>query len=170
LDQYKGHSNEEIVEQLDQTRLPIEIAIENLSHDFNIGSSVRTANAFNARKVHIIGQKRWNRRGAMVTDRYMHVYHYAEAKGFQEYARTEGLAVYAVENNVESSAIETFTYRFPCCLVFGSEGAGISAELLSFCDAVLSITQFGSTRSINVGAAAAIAIYDLVTKLTGTRH
>jgi tRNA G18 (ribose-2'-O)-methylase SpoU len=169
LDQYKGRSNQEIIDELDKTRLPIEIAIENLSHDFNMGSIVRTANAFNVRKVHIIGVKRWNRRGAMVTDRYMHVDHYSSATEFQDYTRAEHLALYGLENNVESVAVETFSYSFPCCLVFGSEGGGITPELLSFCDTILSITQFGSTRSINVGAAAAIAIYDAVTKLTKNR-
>ena len=76
IDRYKGWPMERIVADLDSRRHDFHVAIENWQHDFNIGSVVRTANAFLAKEVHIIGNRRWNRRGAMVTDRYQHIRHH----------------------------------------------------------------------------------------------
>jgi tRNA G18 (ribose-2'-O)-methylase SpoU len=172
IDIYKGLPNQDIVADLEKKRLPFEIAIENLTHDFNIGSIVRTANAFNARRVHIIGQRRWNQRGAMVTNRYMNVVHHPELDGFLADTQAQSMQLYAIENNVpdtlsnKKTAIEHFQFQSPAVLVFGSENNGISSELLMTVDEILSITQYGSTRSINVGAAAAIAMYVLVQQLT----
>ena len=158
-DGYRYWRLDAIVADLDARRHAFHVAVENWEHDFNIGSVVRTANAFLAREVHIIGRRRWNRRGAMVTDRYQHVRHHPTVAGFVTWAHDEGLAVLAIDNVPGSVLLETFELPQRCVLVLGQEGPGLSGELVAAADAVLAIEQFGSTRSINAGAAAAVAMH-----------
>ena len=166
VDKYKGLSNEEIVADLDKTRIPLEIAIENLAHDFNIGTIVRNANAFNVARVHIIGKRKYNRRGAMVTDKYLHIDHFATVDEFVADAHARGVKIVAVDNNrPEAKALAKTTISRDSVLVFGSESDGISQELLDKSDQVFYIEQLGSTRSINVGCASAIAMYEAVRQL-----
>ena len=166
VDKYKGLSNEDIIADLDKTRIPLEIAIENLAHDFNIGSIVRNANAFNVSRVHIIGKRKYNRRGAMVTDKYLHIDHFATADEFVEDARVRGMLIVAVDNNrPESRPLAKTKLHENSILVFGSESDGISQELLDKSDQAFYIEQLGSTRSINVGCASAIAMYEAVRRL-----
>jgi tRNA G18 (ribose-2'-O)-methylase SpoU len=159
VDRYRYWSREAIVADLDQRRHPYHVAIENWQHDFNIGAVVRTANAFLAAAVHIIGRRRWNRRGAMVTDRYQHVHHHPTLPEFAAWARGEDLAILGVDNLPGAVPLETYDLPWRCVLLFGQEGPGLSADARQQADAVLSIAQFGSTRSINAGAAAAIAMH-----------
>jgi tRNA G18 (ribose-2'-O)-methylase SpoU len=159
VDRYRYWSREAIVADLDQRRHPYHVAIENWQHDFNIGAVVRTANAFLAAAVHIIGRRRWNRRGAMVTDRYQHVHHHPTLSEFAAWARGEDLAILGVDNLPGAVPLETYDLPWRCVLLFGQEGPGLSADARQQADAVLSIAQFGSTRSINAGAAAAIAMH-----------
>lgn len=166
IDKYKGLSNEEIVADLDKTRVPLEIAIENLAHDFNIGTIVRNANAFNVARVHIIGKRRYNRRGAMVTDKYLHIDHFATVDEFVVDAHLRGMKIVAVDNNrPEAKALSKTKLSKNSILVFGSESDGISQELLDKSDQAFYIEQLGSTRSINVGCASAIAMYEAVRQL-----
>lgn len=158
-DEYRYWRMDAIIADLDTRRHEFHVAVENWEHDFNIGSVVRTANAFLAREVHIVGRRRWNRRGAMVTDRYQHVRHHGSVAEFLEWARSEGLAVLAIDNVPGSVLIETFELPKRCVLVFGQEGPGVSPEVIEAADAVLAIEQFGSTRSINAGAAAAVTMH-----------
>lgn len=159
VDRYRYWRLENIVADLDRRRHPLHVAIENWEHDFNIGSIVRTANAFNVAGVHIIGRRRWNRRGAMVTDRYLAIHHHADAEGFLAWLRDHEVTPIGVDNVPGSVALENRRLPQRCCLVFGSEGPGLSRVLVDGCEAVVAITQYGSTRSINAGAAAAIAMY-----------
>lgn len=159
VDRYRYWSVEAIVADLDTARHPFHVAIENLAHDFNIGSVVRTANAFNAASVRVVGRRRWNRRGAMVTDRYLHVAHHDDAQALAQWAASSGLVVVGVDNVEGSLPLETCDLPRGCVLLFGQEGAGLSEAALAACDLTVSITQFGSTRSVNVGAAAAIAMH-----------
>lgn len=158
-DEFRYWRLEAIVAELNTRRHGFHVAIENWEHDFNIGSVVRTANAFNAAGVHVIGRRRWNRRGAMVTDRYLEVHHHTSVEAFLEWARGEDLVVLAIDNVDGSVPIETFDLPERCVLVFGQEGPGLSGEITAQSDAVLEISQFGSTRSINAGAAAAVAMH-----------
>lgn len=158
-DQYRYWTLEAIVADLDLRRHPFHVAIENWQHDFNIGSIVRTANAFAVAEVHIIGKKRWNRRGAMVTDRYQHVRHHETVEIFADWCRGAGLTMFGIDNVEDSVPIETASLPTHCVLVFGQEGPGLSDEARAACEQTLSIAQFGSTRSINAGAAAAIAMH-----------
>ena len=148
-----------IVAELDTRRHPLRVAIQNWEHDFNIGSIVRTANAFNVAGVHILGRRRWNRRGAMVTDRYLQVHHHADVATFAAAMAADDCVIVGVDNLPGSVPLETERLPERVCLVFGSEGPGLTAELVGVCERVVSISQYGSTRSLNAGAAAAIAMY-----------
>ncbi len=166
IDKFKGMPNEAIIAELDKSRIPLEIAIENLSHDFNIGTVVRNANAFNVSRVHIIGKRKYNRRGAMVTDKYLHIDHFATVEEFIADAHARGMKVVAVDNNrPESKPLASVELVPNSILVFGSESDGISQELLEAADQAFYIEQLGSTRSINVGCASAIAMYEAVRRL-----
>jgi tRNA G18 (ribose-2'-O)-methylase SpoU len=169
VDRYRYWRVEAIVADLDTRRHPFHVAVENWQHDFNIGSVVRTANAFNAAAVHVVGRRRWNRRGAMVTDRYQHVLHHPDVAALVTWAssgrcgsaRTSAgrLPIIGIDNLPGSVPIEGYGMPRECVLLFGQEGPGLSREAHEACDVVLSITQYGSTRSINAGAAAAIAMH-----------
>jgi tRNA G18 (ribose-2'-O)-methylase SpoU len=162
VDRYRYWRVEAIVADLDRTRHPLHVAVENWRHDLNIGSVVRTANAFNAATVHVVGNRRWNRRGAMVTDRYMHVLHHPGVENLLAWAGARDLPVLGVDNLPGAVPLEGYPLPRECVLLLGQEGPGLSAAAHEACDAVLSIAQFGSTRSINAGAAAAIAMHSWV--------
>ena len=159
VDRYRYWRLEAIVADLDSHRHPLRIAIQNWEHDFNIGSMVRTANAFNVAGVHILGRRRWNRRGAMVTDRYLHLEHHAEVPEFASWLRDHDYVAVGVDNLPGSRPLEQAELPERVCLVFGSEGPGLSEDLVAVCADLVAITQHGSTRSLNAGAAAAIAMY-----------
>lgn len=159
VDRYRYWRLEAVVADLDQRRHPLRVAIQNWEHDFNIGSMVRTANAFNVAGVHIVGRRRWNRRGAMVTDRYLHVEHHPDVADFGNWIRTHGYTAVGVDNLPGSVPLERTRLPERACLVFGSEGPGLTEEMVAVCSSLVAITQHGSTRSLNAGAAAAIAMY-----------
>ncbi len=161
VDRYRYWTVEAIVADLDTRRHDFHVAIENWQHDFNIGTVVRTANAFLAAEVHIVGRKRWNRRGAMVTDRYQHVRHHADAAALAAYLHSldEPVRLLGIDNLPGSAHLETMQMPRRVCFLFGQEGPGLSAGAREACDGTFSIAQFGSTRSINASAAAAIAMH-----------
>ncbi|WP_448627385.1 TrmH family RNA methyltransferase [Geodermatophilus sp. URMC 64] len=158
-DRYRYWTVEAIVADLDARRHPFHVAIENFGHDLNIGTVVRTANAFLAAEVHIVGRRRWNRRGAMVTDRYQHLRHHADVAGLAAYAVHEGLTLVAVDNGPGAVPLETADLPERCVLLFGQEGPGLTPEARAAAATTVSIAQFGSTRSINAGVAAGIAMH-----------
>lgn len=164
IDEYKGMTNEQVFAKLTNKRTPLEIAIENVEHDFNIGSIVRTANSFNVAKVHIIGKKKYNRRGAMCTDKYLEIIHHPTIKDF---LRTQnGRELIAIENNTpRAKGLCSKLFKPNTTLIFGSENNGITAELLEKAHDIRFIESFGSTRSVNVGAAAAIAMYEYIRQI-----
>lgn len=167
VDRFRYWNLDAIVAELDAHRHPFEVAIENWQHDLNIGSIVRSANAFAAARVHIVGRRRWNRRGAMVTDRYQRVEHRPDAAALAADAAARGLPIVAVDN--VPGAVELRAAELPerCILLFGQEGPGLSAEALTAADSVVEIAQFGSTRSINAAAAAAIVMHEWVRRHAG---
>jgi tRNA G18 (ribose-2'-O)-methylase SpoU len=159
VDRYRYWRLEAIVEDLDRRRHRFHVAVENWQHDFNIGSVVRNANAFGAAAVHVVGRRRWNRRGAMVTDRYQHVLHHADVATLARWAGGEDLPLVGIDNVPGSPALEGHPLPERCVLLFGQEGPGLSAEAVAACASMRRISQFGSTRSINAGAASAIAMW-----------
>jgi tRNA G18 (ribose-2'-O)-methylase SpoU len=160
IDRYRYWRMEAIVADLDRRRHPFHVAIENWQHDMNIGSIVRSANAFLADTVHIIGRRRWNRRGAMVTDRYQHVVHHEDVAAFAAWAADEGIPILAVDNVGEAVPVDRADLPARCVLLFGQEGPGLSDEALAAASGHIEITQYGSTRSINASAAAAVVMYE----------
>ena len=166
IDRYRYWSVEAIAADLDARRHPFHVAIENWDHDRNIGTVVRTANAFLAAEVHIVGRRRWNRRGAMMTDVYQRVRHHRGIEDLANWAAAEGLPVVGVDNLPGASPIETTELPQRCLLLFGQEGPGLSAPARAASDPVVSIAQFGSTRSINAGVAAGIAMHTWIRRWT----
>lgn len=158
IDKYRYWSNQAIVDDLAKQRFDLEIAIENLEHDFNIGAIVRNANAFNVRRVHIIGRKQWNKRGAMVTNRYLDVVHHRTINEFLQ-SIEDGYHLIAIDNQPGAKQLHNYKLPAKTVLIFGGEGPGISQKLLKQAEIMLEIEQFGSTRSINVGVASGIAMY-----------
>jgi len=159
VDRYRYWRHEAIVADLDVRRHDFHVAIENWQHDLNIGTVVRNANAFLARAVHIVGRRRWNRRGAMVTDRYQHVHYHQSIADLVHWAHADDLVIVGIDNVPGSRALETTALPRRCVLLFGQEGPGLSATAHEACDHVFSIAQFGSTRSINAGVASGIAMH-----------
>ena len=162
IDKYRYWTMAAIVADLDEHRHEFHVAIENWQHDMNIGSIVRSANAFGADTVHIIGRRRWNKRGAMVTDRYQHVEHHPDVAAFVDWMYEAGIPIIAIDNVPGSVIIETFDLPRRCVLLFGQEGPGLSPEAIVSADAVVEISQFGSTRSMNASAAAAVTMHSWV--------
>jgi tRNA G18 (ribose-2'-O)-methylase SpoU len=169
VDRYRYWRMEAIVADLDRHRHAFHVAIENWQHDMNIGSIVRSANAFAADTVHIVGRRRWNKRGAMVTDRYQHVVHCESVEALAEWASDEGIPIIAIDNVPGCVPMETFDWPERCVMLFGQEGPGLSVEALAAAEAVVEITQYGSTRSINASAAAAVAMYSWVQQRSSLR-
>jgi len=159
VDRYRYWRREAIVADLDTRRHDFHVAIENWQHDLNIGTVVRNANAFLAAEVHIIGKRKWNRRGAMVTDRYQHVRHHETIEQFLAWSTQAGLAVVGIDNLPGARLLERVRLPRKCVLLFGQEGPGLSAAARQACTEVLYIAQFGSTRSINAGVASGIAMH-----------
>ncbi len=159
LDKYRYWTNEAIKQDLDTSRFSLQIAIENWQHDFNIGTIVRNANAFNVSAVHIIGKRRFNRRGAMVTDRYIHIIHHNSVDDFVAHMKAEDARIVAIDILPGSVPLSEANLPEKVVLVFGGEGPGLSQEMQDQAEQVINIEQFGSTRSVNVGVASGIAMY-----------
>ena len=159
VDAYRYWTREAIIADIDTRRHPLHVAIENFDYDANIGSVVRTANAFAVDTVHIVGRRRWNRRGAMVTDRYQRLCHHDTIAELLCFATEAGLTVVAVDNVPGAARLEEAALPRECLLVFGQEGPGITGDIRDGAALTVSIAQFGSTRSINAGVAAGIAMH-----------
>ena len=160
VDEYRYWRMDAIIADLDTKRHGFHVAIENWQHDMNIGSIVRSANAFLADTVHIVGRRRWNRRGAMVTDRYQHVIHHPDVASFREWCESEGLPIVAVDNVGDAVPVDRAELPERCVFLFGQEGPGVSDEALAAATSHIEIAQYGSTRSINASAAGAVVMYE----------
>jgi tRNA G18 (ribose-2'-O)-methylase SpoU len=160
VDRYRYWRVEAIAADLDRRRHPFHVAVENWTHDLNIGTVVRNANAFLAQAVHIVGRRRWNRRGAMMTEVYQRVVHHPTLAEFAAWAASEGIPVLGIDNLPGALPIDRAEIPRRCALLFGREGPGLSAEARRLAGRVLAIPQWGSTRSINAGSASAVAMYE----------
>ena len=162
IDKYKGLSVAEIKDDLDRSRHDFHVAIENFQHDFNIGTIARNANAFNAAWIHIIGRRHWNRRGAMKTEAYMNIFHHETVMEFIDWAKQNNLKLIAIDNQKGSKKLNEIELEKGSILVFGNESDGLSKEMVEACKEMVAIEQFGSTRSVNVGVASGILMYEFV--------
>jgi tRNA G18 (ribose-2'-O)-methylase SpoU len=159
IDKYRTQPVDAIVADLDTSRSELEIAVENLERDFNMGTIIRNANAFNVKKVHVIGKKQWNKRGAMKTDAYLHIMYYPTPQEFFSTMQQEGREVFAIDIVPGATPLHQVLFPKNAVLVFGAEGPGLSRGILDGAQEVVMIEQFGSTRSVNVGVASGIAMY-----------
>lgn len=157
VDKYRDWPVESIKNDLDKTRVLLEIAVENLTRDFNMGTIIRTANAFNVQKVHVVGRRQWNKRGAMMTDKYLHLEYHESVDAFV--SSVKGNHIIAVDNLAGARPLSQTIFPSRSVLVFGGEGPGLSLEMQRAAEKMVMIEQFGSTRSINVGVAAGIVMY-----------
>ena len=162
VEKYRYWRLDAIVADLDTTRHEFHVGVENWQHDLNIGSVVRTANAFNAAAVHIVGRRRWNRRGAMVTDKYQHIIHHPSIDDLLQWCTDNSVPLIGIDNFPDSVPLETYDLPRRSLLLFGQEGPGLSEEAHLASTAVLSIAQYGSTRSMNAAAAAAITMHSWI--------
>lgn len=162
VDDYKTWRLEAIAADMAKRAFPFHIAIENYQHDYNIGSIVRSANAFNVAGVHIIGKRHWNRRGAMATEKYLQLYHHDTVTNFMAWVANSKLTVIGVDNIDGSLPLAQADLPKNSMLVFGQEGPGLSPEMQTHCRHIIAIEQFGSTRSVNVGVAAGVVMYEWV--------
>lgn len=160
LDKYKDWPHEKIVADLDTHGIELEIAVENTLRDFNMGTIVRSANAFGVRHIHIVGRRQWNKRGAMMTDKYLYVHYHHDISSFATTMRQNNKQLVAIDNVPGSTMLGVTRLPTSCVMIFGQEGPGISKELFSYADMTVAIEQRGSTRSINVGVAAGILMYE----------
>lgn len=159
IDEFKGWNHDDIVRELDKRGVCLEIAIENTERDFNMGTIVRSANAFGVRHVHVIGRRQWNKRGAMATDKYLHVHYYQTVDEFADKMKSRHRIIIAVDNIKGSLPLSKIKLPNESVLVFGQEGPGVSPALTLVAQEIVGIEQLGSTRSLNVGVAAGIAMY-----------
>lgn len=162
IDEFKGLSVSEVKSRLNKSRNCFHVAIENFQHDFNIGTIARNANAFNAAGIHIIGRRHWNRRGAMKTEVYMDVFHHSSVADFVEWAKSRSLNLIAIDNQKGAKNLSQADLPENSVLIFGNEKDGLSNEMISACSQMIAIEQFGSTRSVNVGVASGILMYEFV--------
>lgn len=158
-DDFKGKTEAQIIAELDRNGINLEIAVENLERDFNMGTMVRSANAFGVRRVHVVGRKQWNKRGAMATDKYLHVVYHQSISEFAEKMKQADKRIIAVDNVEGSVGLAKAELPVNTVLLFGAEGPGLTSEALAIAREIVAIEQFGSTRSINVGVAAGIVMY-----------
>lgn len=170
LDKYRYMTVEAISADLDKSRIDLHVAIENWQHDLNIGTIVRNANAFNLTAVHIIGKRHWNRRGAMVTDRYLHIFQHSSVDEFVEVMKKDSRTIIAIDNLPGASALNQTKLPEKAVLVFGGEGPGLSSQMQQAAETMVMIEQFGSTRSVNVGVASGIAMYAWLQQYTLGHH
>lgn len=164
-DEFKAMPENRIIELLDERGADLEIAIENTLRDFNMGTIVRSANAFGIRHIHVVGRRQWNKRGAMMTDKYVHMHYHDSFDDLARYAEEHGRIIIALDNIAGSTPLSDYTDRPSAIMVFGQEGPGLSSEALTHAAYVLAIEQNGSTRSLNVGVAAGIAMYTWLTNV-----
>lgn len=162
VDKYKGETVEAIKADMAKQAFKLHVAIENYQHDYNIGTIVRSANAFNVAGVHIIGKRHWNRRGAMATEKYLELYEHPTVTDFVTWAKNNSQTIIGIDNIEGSTPLNSSTLPQNAVLVFGQEGPGLSADMQAHCTQIIAIEQFGSTRSVNVGVAAGIVLYEWV--------
>lgn len=159
VDKYKTWTIEAIVEDLDTTRSPLHVAVENWEKDLNLGTITRSSNAFNVSGFHVVGEKQWNRRGAMATYRYISVHHHDTANDLGTYCEENDLILIGIDNCDVSEPIEDVVLPENTMLLFGNEGVGLTKEAKELCKNIYEISMFGSTRSLNSSVAAGIAMY-----------
>ena len=168
IDKYKFDrltkwTTELIKKDLQQNSFPIAVLMENFAGDFNIGTVIRNANAFNAKEVFYLGNKHYDRRGTVGTHHYTEVKHLPSIEALT--LLKEHYTLVGLENSVAGAvSLDKFEWPSNSLLIIGEEGVGITSDTLALCDHFVYIPQYGSVRSLNAGVASGIALNDFVTK------
>lgn len=167
IDHYHYWKHDAIVADLDSRRHPFQVLCSNLYNDFNIATVIRNANAFLASKVILYGNKRYDRRGTVGTHRYTHFQHCPNEISLREYLAAQSFdRIVGIDNVDNATPISDYDWgNGNVLLVLGQEQVGIPDELVALCDDMIYIPQYGSVRSLNVGVASGIAMYDLCSKI-----
>lgn len=161
-DVYKYWTEDAIRADLRKNHHNFSVLISNQFNDFNIGSVIRNANAFCARRVIIHGRRQYDRRGTVGTHLYTEMQHVQ----FAEVINLTDSVLIGFDNIQDAVPLEKFEWpQGHVIMAFGQEQAGLSAEVLAMCEKVVYISQYGSVRSLNVGCASAIAMYDYCNKM-----
>lgn len=165
-DYYKYWTTEAIKADLRTKCHNFSALVVNTIGDFNLGSVIRNANAFTAREVIVYGRKKFDKRGAVGTHLYAELKHVRHVEDLD----LGDAVVVGVDNVPGAEPLEEF--RWPrdrhVVMAFGQEQTGLTAEILGLCRHVVYIRQYGSVRSLNVGCASGIAMFDYCQKLGQT--
>jgi tRNA G18 (ribose-2'-O)-methylase SpoU len=159
-DFYKYWTNEAIIADLDSKRNEFVVAVERINGDFNWSVVIRNSNAFLARKVYRSGIRRYDKRGAVGTHHYEHVGYDESIVNLINKYRQEGYKIVAIDNVGEAQDIRSYRWEPKSFMLFGEEGRGLSQKAIESADDIVYIPQFGSVRSLNLGTASGIAMYD----------
>lgn len=162
IDQFKQLPDEEIRNRLKQTAFPYAVCIENWLQDFNIGTCIRNANAFNAKEIFYLGEKRFDRRSSVGVQAYTELKFLRTVDEFMELKKR--YTIIGVDNISGSVPIDDFQYPENPLFVFGGEGPGLTPGMQQLCDHMIMLEQFGSVRSLNAGTASGIVMHDFVSK------
>lgn len=165
MDVYKYWSTEAILADLDTKRHNFSVLCANVHGDFNIGTVIRNANAFLAQEVMLYGRRKWDRRSAVGTHNYTHFKHVRDIDALAEIK--SGSYVIGVDNIEDAEPIDFADIPMDKHVVFafGEEQVGLPREMIDICDKLVYIRQFGSVRSLNVGTASGIVMYEYCRRL-----
>lgn len=169
IDEFKDVPTEQIKQRLQATAFPYVVVAEMWRSDFNQATLIRNANAFNARAVYYLGDKRYDRRGSQGCHNYMNIHWLPTIDDFRKVKHD--FFVVGCDNVPGASSLHSYHFpqNRPVMLVFGSEGLGLTKEMQQMCDAMVEIEMFGSIRSLNCGTASGLIMYELVRQMKGWR-
>lgn len=159
-DHFKDKTAEEIKQTLQATANPFAVCFEHVIGDFNMGTGIRNANAFNAKEVFYVGTKKWDRRSAVGVHNYTEVQWISDIEDFKKLK--DRYVIVGIDNVPGSVPISTYSFPENTLMVFGEEGAGLTPEMQSLCKDIVYIEMFGSVRSLNCGTASGIAMYQYI--------
>jgi tRNA G18 (ribose-2'-O)-methylase SpoU len=149
---------EEIRASLQALRRPLSVAILRARNPFNVGAIIRVAHSFLVREIILIGEERYYERGAMGMDRYENIVMLPTEAEFLAYVRAAGRRLIVFEKDAAREDLWHADLPDDCVMLFGSETAGVSEELLRAADQVVGIPMYGINHSFPVTVAAGIAI------------
>ncbi len=173
IDHYKYWTDDAIRADLDIRRFNYSVVCCNIGNDFNIATVIRNANAFLAQEVVIYGNKKYDRRGTVGTHHYSNFRHVKCIDSLGDYLRERReqhggqIRLLGIDNIPEAKDVNAFDFdpNVHYVMIFGQEQIGVPMDVLSMCDDVLYIPQYGSVRSINVGCASSIIMNNYCAKI-----
>jgi len=163
LDSLKEYSIPDIANYCASNSIDASVGMVNINGDFNLSTMVRNANFFGFRDVHYVGKKKWDKRGSVGTHHYTPMFHHADEYSF--ILQCSNRILIGIENNIPEYSYKTFNlfdYElnnvFDPIFIFGEESKGLSNTILDRCDIILTIPNYGSVRSLNVGTTSGIVM------------